>query len=336
MKKIIVSSVLAASLLVGADYNYEVTPIIGYVDTKDHGNLDNHAVAGISVSRIMGDDCKFDKLELGLLQSGNTDYENSSMDTKLTQIFFNGVKEYKLNDGFKLYALAGLGYEKISDEQFNNDSGTYANYGVGAGYTFSNNLSLKLDARHQFKFDGDRSIVYTLGLGIPFGQKAVKQAEVKEEIVEPKVVEPVVLDSDKDGVVDSLDKCPTTSAGVAVDADGCEVLAVPADLGIVFETNSDKIKNSDITKFDKYAKYLKDIPTAKVIVEAHTDSVGNDKYNLQLSQRRAQSAKNQLISMGVDASRIEAIGYGETKPIVANDTAENKAKNRRVTARIEK
>ena len=144
------------------------------------------------------------------------------------------------------------------------------------------------------------------------------------------------LDDDKDGVVNSADKCLITAAGTTVDTMGCEVLNVPADLGIVFDTNSAKINDSEIVKFDKYVTYLKNVSTSKVILEAHTDSVGNAEYNLQLSQRRAQSAKAQLISMGIEAQRISATGYGETKPLVTNDSAENMAKNRRVTARIEK
>ncbi|MBI3237904.1 MAG: OmpA family protein, partial [Flavobacteriia bacterium] len=59
------------------------------------------------------------------------------------------------------------------------------------------------------------------------------------------------------------------------------------------------------------------------------DSDGDDAKNLDLSERRAQGVKNYLVSLGIDESRLEAKGLGETQPKVANDTAENKAKNRR-------
>jgi len=380
MKKIIVASVIASALLANT---YEVTPMVGYVNTKDHVDIKNHKVVGISASRVLTNYSKFSSLEIGLLQSGDADYENNSGDTKITQIFYNALKDYKLNDSFKVYALAGLGYEHISTEKLGNESDPFFNYGVGTAYTFANDLALKLDVRHQLKFDGDKNIVTLLGLSIPFGTAAKKavdldsdndgvtdgndkcpttEANAKVNAIGCKIEQdddhdsiinandkcPTTrvgttvdamgceLDNDKDGVVNSLDKCPTTQAGVSVDAKGCEVLDVPADLGIVFDTNSDKINDSEVVKFDKYVKYLKNVATSKIILEAHTDSVGDESYNLQLSQRRAQSAKVQLISMGIDAQRITATGYGETKPLLANDSAENMAKNRRVTARIAK
>jgi len=351
MKKIILASTVASSLLM-ASSNYEITPMIGYVDSKQHVDIEDHAVAGIAATRNL-EDSIFSGLELGLLQSGNADYDNGDEDTKITQLFFNGVKDYKINDSFKLYALAGLGYERLSEEKFGNESDPFFNYGVGAGYSFANDIALKLDARHQLKFDGDKNIVYILGLSIPLGSPATKQVE---------------LDSDNDGVIDSNDQCPTTAANVQVDANGCEldgdndgvvdskdncletpkgeavnemgcpVLAVPApaDLGVVFETNSAKIKSSDISKFEKYVTYLKSVPTSNVVLEGHTDSVGNANYNLNLSQKRADSTKAKLVSMGISEDRITAIGYGESKPLVENNSAENMQKNRRVTARIAK
>ena len=380
MKKIILASVAASALLAST---YEITPMVGYVNTKDHVDIENHAVVGVSASRVLSDDSKFSALEIGLLQSGDADYDNNAGDTKITQIFYNASKDYKINDSFKVYALAGLGYEHISSEKLGNESDPFFNYGVGAAYTFANDLALKLDVRHQLKFDGDKNVVTLLGLSIPFGTSAKKvveldsdndgvtdahdkcpttEANAKVNAIGCKIEQdddhdsiinandkcPATrvgatvdamgceLDNDKDGVVDSLDKCPTTQAGVSVDATGCEVLDAPADLGIVFDTNSAKINDSEVVKFDKYVVYLKNVSTANIILEAHTDSVGNEAYNLQLSQRRAQSAKAQLISMGIDAQRITATGYGETKPLVANDSAVNMSKNRRVTARIEK
>jgi len=336
MKKIVLSSVLASTLLLSAQSKYEITPMIGYVDTKEKVDLENHGVAGIAVSRDLDEKYVVDQLELGLLQSENVTYDKSSETTKITQLFLNGVENYNITDSVKLYALAGLGYEYIRNEEFNNDSDPFFNYGVGAAYVFENNLSLRADVRHLLKFDGDKNVLYTFGLGIPFGQTT--DTKVIEEVkkVVPEVETVKVLDSDNDGVVDSLDKCPTTAAGVTVDVNGCEVLTVPADLGIVFATDSAEIKSSDIEKFEKYATYLKSDLDSKVVIEAHTDSVGNAHYNLGLSQRRAQSAMKKLVTMGVDANRIETIGYGETQPMLANDTAENRAQNRRVTAKIKK
>ncbi len=358
MKKIIISTIALSSLLLASEYKYEITPMIGYVDTKEHVDLEDHKTAGVAVAINRDKDCKFDQIEIGLLQSINVDYENSLEDTDITQLFVNGIKAYSLNDKFKLYALAGLGYEYIDRNIAGNDSSALFNYGVGIKYAISDRMSLKLDARHQLKFDGDKNILYTFGLSIPFGEKALKKVEKKETIVEldsdndgvidskdncpttpvnTKVDDSgcaIILDGDNDGVIDSKDKCLTTPVGAKVDNSGCKILNKPENLGVVFETNSAKIKSSDISKFKKYVEYLNLVPDAIIIIEAHTDSLGNAEYNLKLSQKRANSAKVLLVKMGISESRIEAKGYGESKPKVSNDTAKNRQINRRVTARI--
>ena len=339
MKKIILASLVASALL--AESKYDVTPMVGYVHTKDHVDIENHAVAGIAASRNMNEDSAFNSFELGLLQSGDADYEKSSKDTRITQLYFNGIKDYKFNDSFNLYALAGFGFERLSTKEFGNESDPFFNYGVGTAYTFANDIALRLDVRHQLKFDGDKNIITILGLSIPIGSKAQKTPPMtpKKNVVNSIKIAPASpypKDDDKDGVVNSLDKCLTTDLGATVDSKGCEVLVTPVDLGINFDTNSAKINSNEIVKFDKYVTYLNDLPETKIILEAHTDSVGSEKYNLDLSKKRAASAKQQLIFMGIESDRINSIGYGETKPLVSNDTAENRAKNRRLTARIAK
>jgi len=71
-------------------------------------------------------------------------------------------------------------------------------------------------------------------------------------------------------------------------------------------------------------------PELNVEIQGHTDSIGSAAYNLNLSQRRADAVKAYLISQGVNASTLTAKGYGKTKPISSNETAEGRAQNRRV------
>ena len=72
-----------------------------------------------------------------------------------------------------------------------------------------------------------------------------------------------------------------------------------------------------------------------VRVEGNTDSIGTDAYNQGLSERRAESVRSHLIGRGVSASRLTAVGYGESQPIASNDTAEGRALNRRVELKTE-
>jgi outer membrane protein OmpA-like peptidoglycan-associated protein len=76
-------------------------------------------------------------------------------------------------------------------------------------------------------------------------------------------------------------------------------------------------------------KVMRDNPTLNVSVEGHADSVGSDAYNQTLSEKRAVAVKNYLVGAGIDGARISTVGYGESKPIASNDTAEGRAQNRR-------
>ena len=83
------------------------------------------------------------------------------------------------------------------------------------------------------------------------------------------------------------------------------------------------------------AQVLKDTPAIKKVrIEGHTDSVGNDTTNLKLSQKRADSVMAQLIKLGIDPGRLEAVGFGESKPIASNATKAGRAENRRTEFNI--
>ena len=80
----------------------------------------------------------------------------------------------------------------------------------------------------------------------------------------------------------------------------------------------------------KLADFLNKYVNRNVLIEGHTDSVGSDEYNLELSRKRADSVKEKLVEDGIDPTRITTVGYGEKYPVVKNDTASNRALNRRV------
>lgn len=145
-------------------------------------------------------------------------------------------------------------------------------------------------------------------------------------------------DSDKDGVPDYLDKCPDTPQTLKVDEKGCPVpLAeeVSIDLKVEFDTDKADIKSIYHDDIQKVADFLKGYPDTHAIIEGHTDSVGSEKYNISLSQRRAESVKQYLVqNYSIDPSRLEAKGYGESQTIADNETKEGRQMNRRVVAVI--
>jgi len=142
------------------------------------------------------------------------------------------------------------------------------------------------------------------------------------------------IDSDKDGVPDYLDKCPDTPAGVKVDGDGCPLpknCNKPSVVEIAFDTNKAVIKAKYHSELDNIGKFLKEFPKSSVAIEGHTDSVGSEKLNKKLSQARAESVRNYVISkFGIDGRRLTAKGHGSAMPIASNKEAAGRAKNRRI------
>jgi len=144
------------------------------------------------------------------------------------------------------------------------------------------------------------------------------------------------LDSDKDGVIDCKDKCPGTPAGAIVDKDGCMREKITIELKVEFDTDKSVVKDKYREEIKRVADFMKQYPNTKATIEGHTDSRASDAYNLRLSNDRANAVRDYLIKdFGVEASRLNAKGYGESRPIATNDTEEGMQKNRRVWAVLE-
>jgi len=114
--------------------------------------------------------------------------------------------------------------------------------------------------------------------------------------------------------------------------DGDKVyVALPS--GILFDTGKDTLKSTAKDSLIKGAATLKTSET-NIIIQGHTDSTGSDKINQPLSQRRAQNVLDFLAANGVPGSKMTAVGYGSSRPVVSNDTDANRALNRRVQIEI--
>jgi OOP family OmpA-OmpF porin len=132
-------------------------------------------------------------------------------------------------------------------------------------------------------------------------------------------------DQDGDGITDDKDICPDTPAGARVTINGCWILG-----NIHFPSDSSKLCNEMTPYLDEVVAILKNNPNLWMEVQGHTDSTGSADHNYKLSRNRAMAVMNYLISKGVSADRLTATGYGETKPIAANDNEHGKSLNRRV------
>ena len=149
-----------------------------------------------------------------------------------------------------------------------------------------------------------------------------------------------IPDTDGDGINDEEDKCPTTK-GVA-SKDGCpeeikmEIVEKVeyAAKRIQFKVNSADLTQSSYNVLDDVVHILMSNPEIKVMVEGHTSSEGPYDVNMKLSQKRAGMVRDYLISKGVEADRVNAVGFGPDRPLNDGKTFADKAKNRRVELKL--
>jgi len=245
----------------------------------------------------------------------------------------------------------------------------FADVGAGLLFNLnkSRTAAVRLDAKEYWVFDNDTSSHSYLNdtrisLGLQF---ELGNLFKKNEKVVVQAAAPTVQDTDEDGVVDKIDQCPGTPEGTKVDAKGCPLVAAKDSDGdgvddsidacpntprgfkvdargcatrdarivlhdINFEFDSSRLTAASKSELDKIAGGLKGQPSMGLTIEGHTDATGSDAYNMKLSKDRASAARAYLISQGVEGSRLEAVGYGETKPIASNSTKDGRAENRRV------
>ncbi|TPN88856.1 OmpA family protein [Aquimarina algicola] len=100
--------------------------------------------------------------------------------------------------------------------------------------------------------------------------------------------------------------------------------------GVYFATNKYDLNAKSKANLDKLAGIFKEYPDTNIVVEGHTDSTGNDSYNMTLSKNRANAVTNYLVSKGISKGRLTTYAHGETLPKYDNSTPEGRAKNRRV------
>jgi outer membrane protein OmpA-like peptidoglycan-associated protein len=156
------------------------------------------------------------------------------------------------------------------------------------------------------------------------------------------------LDNDKDGVPDSVDKCPNEPETIngKDDDDGCPDEGAPeVHIGkdeletlrpVFFETDHARVRHAFYNILGQVALTLKAHPEiGRCAVEGHTDDTGPEDWNQRLSLKRAQAVVEFLVGKGVDRSRLTPIGHAQKLPWAPNDTEEGRAKNRRVIFHIE-
>ncbi len=280
---------------------------------------------------------------------GTVDY--STLGASVLWYFWrNGKNDGKdLRQGLQAYLHGGLSFlNNSSSVDYSQNNGAQVQYGAGLEFGLNNGIALRagLDL-----YDKDAGMVF-VGVLKRFGVKSKRKVVSEPEPVIEPVVEPVAevvatqavvlpevvvtydVDSDNDGVIDRLDDCADSPAGFSVDEKGCSIIEFKFG-GVNFEPESFDLTEQSKLILDEAAITINASPEiSKIEVQAHTDYKGSGEANLKLSEKRAASVREYLVSRGVSENRLVAKGYGESLPIADNKTAEGRAKNRRVELKI--
>lgn len=162
---------------------------------------------------------------------------------------------------------------------------------------------------------------------------------------EPQTAQPVILDLKvtildlvglpsalNDKVLDlqgRAEELEDQSTGISVKSNETGItVSLPGD--VLFAFDSDLVSKDAEPALEKIARFIASVPAGVVVIEGHTDAVGTDNYNLDLSRRRARSVGDWLTAHGIPKNRLTERGKGEGEPVATNDTETGKAKNRRV------
>ncbi len=241
---------------------------------------------------------------LDLLAAQN-DYFNAQ--TQIINAEYNRLfAQYRILDAMGVLVLALLG------DEFD----YYKSVGLnGASDSIEDELPLNLDS------DNDK---------IADDQDMCVNSELNSNVM-PYGCTKFIEDKDDDGVMDNYDLCPNTPLGFLVNEDGCPK---SKSLDIVFEPLSNKIAKKSNLKIEQFARFLKENPFYNVLIVGHTDDVGSEEDNLILSQKRAQSVKDELLKYKIDETRLNALGMGESQPIAENSTSEGRYENRRTEIKL--
>lgn len=289
------------------------------------------------------------KLSLSVLETGS-DTLPDFYQTTLGADYLRSLGNESLGHFF-LLAGGGLAMNDVSPDS-EDGSSYYLNAGVGYRTRVSTVWGVRPRVELRFVrdsvLDGMDALVLGFKLEIPPNRQSVVEKTVEvEKIVEvPVEVEKIVekevtcvippaetpaADTDGDGVADGADKCPGTLKGAKVDGNGCVVEEQKISLpNIEFESGKTVLARGGKDKLEAVVEFLANQTEVQVDVFGHTDAQGRDSYNQTLSEGRAKSVVDYLVSRGIKADRLSSKGFGETQPIASNETAGGRAQNRRV------
>jgi OOP family OmpA-OmpF porin len=370
LKEWFVGSALLAGLicqggaaLAAEPHPWEVGAGVGWLEPANKRNLDGGTAGLLTFGHRFNDAWGAEIFGM----RGNTDAQAGTSGGDLTAFGLRGLYHfYNRASAWTPYLSLGLGRTDIKSGK----DETSAIAGAGLKYALTGNWSLRGEVNANHGFDSSATdLSLFVGAAYQWGRAPAPAPVAPAAAPVAAAAPPPPADSDGDGVPDNLDKCPNTPKGVKVDARGCpldsdgdgvpdhldkcpntprgtkvDATGCPIQLServsirleVQFDTAKADIKPQFTPEIKRLADFMRQYPTTKVLIEGHTDNVGSPAFNQKLSERRAQAVAQSLVrDHGIAADRVQSAGYGESRPIADNKTADGRATNRRVVANIE-
>jgi OOP family OmpA-OmpF porin len=277
-----------------------VSPFVGGFWFEGNQELDHSPVYGLKLgydfTKNIGAEATFNYV--------NTDYTAANINTNVYNYRVEGLYHFMPDSKLVPFLAVGLGGMSVDYSGVTHDKDRVTfDYGAGLKYFVTDWLALRADVRHVLAFGSVyNNLEYTVGLMFYFGGKKDGVQEMKKE----EEVEQTIIEKGR------------------------------VTLNVEFDTGKHFVKPVYYKEIQGVTDVMNKYPKLKIVVEGHTDNVGGEKYNLNLSQNRAEAIKGVMVNnFKIKSNRIKAEGFGYSKPIGDNKTVEGRQINRRVEAVVE-
>jgi OOP family OmpA-OmpF porin len=290
------SLVLAATTLSVQAAQFSVSPKVEYFNVDDDYGFESSPLYGLGVGMKLSDRTA---IEVSAMQ-GHSDQDGGGKDVRARRYSLDAT--YDLTTGKRItpYIVGGFGEADIDLKDAKDVNEGFVTMGAGVKYSLSEHIRARAELLGHYNYDSTHEADYSAVTAIDFLFGGNKPA-------------------------------PVAQAAPAPIADH-----VSMQLAVLFDSDKSAIKPQYQGEVKKAADFLNAHPAAKAVIEGHTDSTASDAYNQKLSERRAHAVMDALVhTYGIDANRLAAAGYGESKPIADNATLAGRAQNRRVMAEFE-
>ncbi|MDD5388292.1 MAG: OmpA family protein [Gallionellaceae bacterium] len=323
-----------------ANERWYLAPTIGYVFADSDRKADDGWGLGLALGKPLNE-----KWNLELTLRGNKLDRAAGGAYDQYGLGVDGLYFFKRDPAFAPFALVGAGYLR-SDVPSASDNSLMANAGLGFLKRLSDNMDLRADARYRWannnlpgvSGNGLGDWLVSIGLNIALGEKAAAAVAVsRPEPVMAKAaprLEPVMVKQETKSEPKQVEAAPTPEVVAAQLKQAKPGDVVVVLRGVNFDFDSARLRPEAFAILDEAARVLGQRDKLKVDIVGHTCSIGTEKYNQGLSERRARSVYNYFLTKALSAGRFGVKGYGETRPAADNATRAGREQNRRVELHI--